>query len=640
MRKSKSIVILLVAAWAAWLFTDCRHGMHDDPRLVAIDSLLATAPDSALSRLDAIEASSLSSDADRAYHALLLTQARYRCYITATSDSDINLALAHYQRHSNDREKLTRAHVYKGAVAEELGDLEGAMHHFKEAAAIVPDEDEFLQGYIKLRIGNIYRNHQVADGSDVMMFKQALTHFKQVPDSFYILTCLSEIGSSYTKTNRDSVLPYLYQARAMAQQMNEDNLLLINDIWIAEFKAYGTDSAMINEAKNHALAQIQHPQDKDDMKDLLLIAALTLAKQNKPDSASLYLNRAESLLNLAADSVFYYRCQAEVARSRGDVMRYQFFAEKERHINDSLTTNALQFTLRDVEQKYDNEVLKNEKQRYRNMLTIAVIGGLLAISLLALALMAFRRKAQERQRRLQESQDRIDQLHAEADELASRLKANTQMSEGLKAAIRQQLDVFMQLVELHSAKQAKNPSKFNAAFEESYKGKKPDLPFWKSIKAYADSTHGGLISHLKETNEELIESDLRVLSLCCCHLPTSAIMACMGYNDVHSVYNKKKRIATILGLEGRLSAYVFAHETIPAYQAPPAEKISIEDLEEELFEEEFEEDLEEVADEVPAEVAEEELEKDSEEDLEEVTEEEPVKEGGGYLSESSDNSVV
>ena len=607
MRKSKHIVILLVVAWATWLFTNCSNGMQDDPRLAAIDSLLTRQPDSALARLNALEASSLNNEADRAYHALLLTQARYRCYITATSDSDINRALAYYQHHSSDKEKLTRAYVYKGAVAEELGDPEAAMRHFKSAATTVPADDEFLQGYIKLRIGNIYRNHLVADSSDVMMFKQALAHFKQVPDSFYILTCLSEIGSSYLKTNRDSVLPYLNQARELALQLHEDELLMINDIFIDEYKAFSNNPALINEAKEHALLQIRNNESyDDDNKDLLMISALTLAKQNKADSANLYLNRAESLLKSAADTVFYYCCQAEVARSRGDAMRYQYFTQKERHINDSLTTNAMQRSLRDVEEKYDNEILKSEKQRYRSMLAITLVGGLLAITLLTLALMAFRRKARERQRRLQEIQDRIDQLHAEADELTTRLKANAKMSNGLKEAIRHQLDIYTQLVELHTTKHAQNPAKFTAVFEESYKGKKPDMPFWKSIEAYADSTHGGLISHLSETNTELIESDLRVLSLCCCHLPTSTIMACMGYNDAHSVYNKKHRIAEILGLDGRLEAYVLEHETEDDEETTVPDFLTEETFAEAAIEDEVTEEPETLTDEAAEETTEEE----------------------------------
>lgn len=560
MTNSKNILLALIVSIATWLLTGCGGGTHDDPRLVAIDSLLTRHPDSALARLNDIEVSSLTNEGDRAYHALLLTQARYRCYITATSDSDINQALAYYQRHSSDREKLTRAYIYKGAVAEELGDPEGAMRHFKSAATTVPADDEFLQGYIKLRIGNIYRNHLVADSSDVMMFKEALSHFKQVPDSFYILTCLSEIGSSYLKTNRDSVMPYLTQAREMAQRLREDDLVLINDIFIDEYKAFSNDPALINEAKEHALSLICSNEDCNDYQSLLMIAALTLAKQNKADSASHYMNQAKSVLMSVQETLFYYCCQAEVARSQGDVMRYQYFVEKEQHINDSLTTNAMQVTLRDVEKKYDNEVLKNEKQRYRSMLAIAIVGGLLALSLLVLTWVVFSNRMQEHQRRLKERDDQIDRMHEEAIELSARLKNDVEMSDKLKNALKHQLQVFIQLMEVYNSRHANNHSRLKKVLEMTFKSKKPDENFWEDIQAYADSTHGNLIGQLRETNKNLIESDLRVLSLCCCHLPTSVIMACMGYNESHSVYNKKRRIAELLGLEGRLEPFIKAHE--------------------------------------------------------------------------------
>ena len=560
MTNSKNILLVLIVSIATWLLTGCGGGSHDDPRLVAIDSLLTRQPDSALARLNDIESSSLTNEGDRAYHALLLTQARYRCYITATSDSDINQTLAYYQRHSSDKEKLTRAYIYKGAVAEELGDPEGAMRHFKSAATTVPADDEFLQGYIKLRIGNIYRNHLVADSSDVMMFKEALSHFKQVPDSFYILTCLTEIGSSYYKTNPDSVMPYLTQAREMAQRLREDDLVLINDIFIDEYKAFSNDPALINEAKEHALSLICSNEDCNDYQSLLMIAALTLAKQNKADSASHYMNQAKSVLMSVQETLFYYCCQAEVARSQGDVMRYQYFVEKEQHINDSLTTNAMQVTLRDVEKKYDNEVLKNEKQRYRSMLAIAIVGGLLALSLLVLTWVVFSNRMQEHQRRLKDRDDQIDRMHEEALELSARLKNDVEMSDKLKNALKHQLQVFIQLMEVYNSRHANNHSRLKKVLEMTFKSKKPDENFWEDIQAYADSTHGNLIGQLRETNKNLIDSDLRVLSLCCCHLPTSVIMACMGYNESHSVYNKKRRIAELLGLEGRLEPFIKAHE--------------------------------------------------------------------------------
>ena len=54
----------------------------------------------------------------------------------------------------------------------------------------------------------------------------------------------------------------------------------------------------------------------------------------------------------------------------------------------------------------------------------------------------------------------------------------------------------------------------------------------------------------------LSETDIRFLSLYCCDLPTTVIMVCMGYNEVHSVYNKKRRVTDTMGLEVTLDEYI------------------------------------------------------------------------------------
>ena len=61
--------------------------------------------------------------------------------------------------------------------------------------------------------------------------------------------------------------------------------------------------------------------------------------------------------------------------------------------------------------------------------------------------------------------------------------------------------------------------------------------------------------------------DLHFLSLCCLDLPTTVIMACMGYNDVHALYNKKRRLAQSLKLKDRLDDYIKEQSTPAPNQA-------------------------------------------------------------------------
>ena len=104
-------VILGLAVLVATV-AGCGGAHRYDSRLAAADSLMRPDPDSALAIVKAVDRDSLATEGDRAYRDLLLTQARYRCYEAATSDSDINRALAWYRAHSVEREKLTRALIY------------------------------------------------------------------------------------------------------------------------------------------------------------------------------------------------------------------------------------------------------------------------------------------------------------------------------------------------------------------------------------------------------------------------------------------------------------------------------------------------------------------------------------------------
>ena len=113
------LYLLTMMAALVMIVTGCGNTHHYDSRLVTADNLIAEDPDSALDLLETLPMTTLPDEADRAYYGLLLSQARYKAYVTATSDSDINRALVYYRSHPSDREKLTRTYIYKGAVMED-----------------------------------------------------------------------------------------------------------------------------------------------------------------------------------------------------------------------------------------------------------------------------------------------------------------------------------------------------------------------------------------------------------------------------------------------------------------------------------------------------------------------------------------
>ena len=169
----------------------CSDAPRYDSRLTEVDSLIRNNPDSALAIIEAVNRDSLTTEHDRAYRDLLLTQARYKAYIPATSDSDINRALGYYRAHPKEKEKLTRAFIYKGAVMQELNLPDSAMLYYKTAETTANPDDYFNLGFSNLRIAQLYQSYYANDSAVVARMKVATHFFEQCQDTAYLVTTIT-----------------------------------------------------------------------------------------------------------------------------------------------------------------------------------------------------------------------------------------------------------------------------------------------------------------------------------------------------------------------------------------------------------------------------------------------------------------
>ena len=102
--------------------------------------------------LPTIPDDSLPTAADRAYRALLLTQAKYKADIHAYRLDTINLAVNYYAD-GHDKDKRTRSLLYKGCVMEELPQLDSAMYYYKYAEDMATQSgDTYHRGYALMRM--------------------------------------------------------------------------------------------------------------------------------------------------------------------------------------------------------------------------------------------------------------------------------------------------------------------------------------------------------------------------------------------------------------------------------------------------------------------------------------------------------
>ena len=191
-------------------------GRSVDERLVLADSLMWTAPDSSLAILNAIDRDSLGDDENLAYHALLLTQAQFRCMGSCTSDTLINSALEHYINNHN-REHYTRALLYKGAYYEVHDNPVEAIRWYKRAEDNADTTDYRNLAQINLRMGKIYNNSYITTGEDISKFKKALYYYRKLRQRELELLCLLYIGEKMRVSSDPKTVEYLLQAKDLYQ---------------------------------------------------------------------------------------------------------------------------------------------------------------------------------------------------------------------------------------------------------------------------------------------------------------------------------------------------------------------------------------------------------------------------------------
>ncbi|RHL08825.1 MULTISPECIES: hypothetical protein [Bacteroides] len=150
----KNTVIIILFAMS--LLSSCTIRQDYNQQLLKADSLMQFRPDNALNILKRISPKKLSTRADNAYYALLLTQAQDKNFVVQKDDSLIQIAV-HYYDSIGDTKMQAKAHYYWGCVYRDMNQQAEAIREFLIAAPLTEKVKEKRQlGLIYNNIGYIY----------------------------------------------------------------------------------------------------------------------------------------------------------------------------------------------------------------------------------------------------------------------------------------------------------------------------------------------------------------------------------------------------------------------------------------------------------------------------------------------------
>ena len=534
------LMLVLVAA-----VTGCDGLRRYDARLVRADSLMQPAPDSALAIVSAID--SLAGDANLAYCDLLLTQARYKCYadITAGDDSAITRAMAWYSAHDGEREKLTRAYLYKGAVMQELNHVDSAMYYYKTAEVTADPKDYANLGQINTRIGDLYRLYFADSQTCYDKYKQSLKYYLLAGNKRLQLACLLSMGGCMGAMQKDNAEELLNQATQLAIELNDSLCYYLGQELLCRQLSYGGKS--VPRAKQIALHCLNDYRDYVNH-DLLLDLADIYAYSGMPDSARYYLNLASESSNMTNSGQVKtrrYLILSELSRLDGDTALSSHYDMLSHQVSDSIFDSEKRYLIQQIENENNFEQKENHVRAINNLHW--QVRGIIALAILALLLFAIYHYRRE------------NYIKSLAEELQhARINRHEQLLEQVDThnhvigQFVKNMVSFMQT--LMEASEKDGPTTLRQRVKDGLGSITTGEDFWDALRAHVDLTHDGLISRIAE-DPGMTSKDLKFIELCCCGFDYVEISIIMGYTPRY-VLNKRKLIAKKMGLQVPLLDYL------------------------------------------------------------------------------------
>lgn len=281
---------------SAILFS-CSSPSAKNPLLLRADSLMETLPDSALAILESISSPEKFSGADRAFYALLLTQAKHKNAIPLEDDSLIKIAVDYY----GDRKKsmnAAKAHYYLGATYRDMRRISFAVDEYLTALRLIPEKNEFM-AMIYDNLGECYENDDLYDIA-MEAYRKAYGILHEGSGRVYPLRGIARVFWAIDN-DKDSALFYYQQALDCAL-IDQDSILagaLYNDLALVYYQE--KDYIQANRCVSNAIRTI----NQEMLASVFLLKADIMLNLNHLDSAEYYYNKDIARFDIYGKAAYY-----------------------------------------------------------------------------------------------------------------------------------------------------------------------------------------------------------------------------------------------------------------------------------------------------------------------------------------------
>ena len=537
------IFILIAVTELSTVMTSCRHS-RTVAALVEADSLMWTRPDSSLALVQSVSPDTLD-DENRAYHALLLTQAQFRNNIYPDTDTIINRALDFYADNHN-RERLTRSLLYKGSVEEICGNEQTALKYFLLAEKNALTTDYINLSQINLRIGYIYDKKFANDSEEINRFEQALRYYTILENKRQMGICEGNIASAYRKINLDSAYVH-YKNSLLYLEPNKDS-----DLYWHTKSQFGR-ALTIDSKYRDAIETIKEclSHIRGDKNESLYDLCDSYVGLDMIDSALYYFNLTDTIIITPRQKVSRYVSLSNIYGLKGDLRNFKKYKELSEKLADTIIAETHSSEIFQIEP--DFRIIDLSKDNIHMSKTINSLFLVLAIILISSLLLIFLMRKRHKQK-IADIESLIVNLKLEKDNLNRISSASTKYSEPLISSIKQQVSTLKDLIQL-SYIYENNPKVFMEKFKGCILIGKPEKSFWIDLKNYVNQIANGLIDKIHD-EYDLNESEINLICMEYLEFTNLQEMLCLGFTNENSITNKKHKILKKLGSQQTLRIYL------------------------------------------------------------------------------------
>lgn len=380
------------------LLTACTHHAEDyREQLAEADSLMQIRPDSALHLLESIPVKRLTTQADAARYALLMTQARDKNYIIQTDDSLIRVAVQYYDS-IRDTKMQAQAYYNWGSVFRDKDCQAVAIEKYLMAVPLAQKSgDKKLLGRIYNNVGYIYFQQGLKEKAD-FIYRQAEQIGMQLKDTSLWAESIAMQGElQLFRLRYASAEEKLLQALNVLGDFNEKGIRA--DI-AATLSSVYSRTGKIGESVRYAKQNIALQEDTLHCYRAFLLLGDAYFKMQRYDSAVTCFNKVLPSLSYGDKAGAYMRL-AEIAKIQGDITRSLALERLYSTCRDSMSQSTQSNEVLEATQQV---LIKQQQNRYEDFLTkyryyvaaLILVSILLIFALRKLYLQKIHRQNRER----------------------------------------------------------------------------------------------------------------------------------------------------------------------------------------------------------------------------------------------------